>query len=54
MVIFVFVFVFLVVALGFFKRYIYFYLYEYTVRHTRRGYQIPLQMVMGYRVVAGI
>jgi hypothetical protein len=33
-----------------------FYVYEYTValfRHTRRGQQIPLQMVMGYHVVSG-
>ena len=34
-----------------------FYLYEYTVmvfRHTRRGHQIPLQMVVSHHVVAGI
>jgi hypothetical protein len=39
----------------FFKIYL-FYLYEYTaaVRHTRRGHQIPLQMVVGHQVVAGI
>jgi hypothetical protein len=33
-----------------------FYLYEYTVavfRHTKRGHQIPLQMVVSHRVVAG-
>jgi hypothetical protein len=33
-----------------------FYLYRYTIavfRHTRRGYQIPLQMVMSHHVVAG-
>jgi hypothetical protein len=33
-----------------------FYVYEYTVpvfRHTRRRYQIPLQMVVSYHVVAG-
>jgi hypothetical protein len=33
-----------------------FYLYEYTVavsRHTRRGHQIPLQMVVSHHVVAG-
>jgi hypothetical protein len=31
-------------------------LYEYTVavfRHTRRGHQIPLQMVVSHHVVAG-
>jgi hypothetical protein len=40
----------------FFKSYL-FYLYEYTVavlRHTRRGHQIPLQMVVSHHVVAGI
>jgi hypothetical protein len=34
-----------------------FYAYEYTVavfRHTRRGHQIPLQMVVSHHVVAGI
>jgi hypothetical protein len=33
-----------------------FYLYEYTVavfRHTRRGHQILLQMVVSHHVVAG-
>ena len=33
-----------------------FHLYEYTVavfRHTRRGHQIPLQMVVSHHVVAG-
>ena len=33
-----------------------FYIYEYTVtvfRHTRRGHQIPLQMVVGHHVVVG-
>jgi hypothetical protein len=33
-----------------------FYVYEYTVavfRHTRRGHQIPLQMIMRYHVIAG-
>ena len=33
-----------------------FYVYEYTVavfRHTRRGHQIPLQMVVSHHVVAG-
>jgi hypothetical protein len=33
------------------------YLYGYTVadfRHSRRGHQIPLQMVVSYHVVAGI
>jgi hypothetical protein len=37
-----------------FKIYL-FYLYEYTVvvfRHTRRGPQIPLQMVVSHHVVA--
>jgi hypothetical protein len=32
-----------------------FYVYEYTVavfRHTRRGHQIPLQMVVSHHVVA--
>jgi hypothetical protein len=32
------------------------YLYEYTVavfRHTRRGHQMPLQMVVSHHVVAG-
>jgi hypothetical protein len=38
-----------------FKRFIYlFYVFEYTVfRHTRRGHQIPLQMVVSHYVVAG-
>jgi hypothetical protein len=39
------------------KRFIYLcYLYEYTVAVftlTRRGHQIPLQMVVSYHVVAG-
>jgi hypothetical protein len=33
-----------------------FYVYEHTVtvfRHTRRGHQIPLQMVESHHVVAG-
>jgi hypothetical protein len=33
-----------------------FYLYEHTVavfRHTRKGHQIPLQMVVSHHVVAG-
>jgi hypothetical protein len=33
-----------------------FYLYEYTVavfRYTRRGHQIPLQMVVSHHIVAG-
>jgi hypothetical protein len=33
-----------------------FYLYEYTVavfRHSRRGYQTPLPMVVSHHVVAG-
>jgi hypothetical protein len=33
-----------------------FYLYEHTVavfRHTGRGHQIPLQMVVSHHVVAG-
>jgi len=32
-------------------------MYEYNVtvfRHTRRGHQIPLQMVVSHHVVAGI
>jgi hypothetical protein len=36
--------------------FIYFYVCEYTVavfRHTRRGHQIPLQMVVSYHMVAG-
>jgi hypothetical protein len=41
----------------FFKRFInLFILYEYTValfRHTRRGHQISLQMVVSHHVVAG-
>ena len=39
------------------KRVIYlFYVYEYTIalfKHTRRGHQIPLQMVVSHHVVAG-
>jgi hypothetical protein len=41
----------------FFKRFYLFYVYECTVvvlRHTRRGYRIPLQMVVNHHVVAGI
>jgi hypothetical protein len=38
-------------------RFIYlFYVYEYTIalfRHTRRGHQISLQMVVSHHVVAG-
>jgi hypothetical protein len=38
-------------------RFIYlFYVYEYTIalfRHTRRGYQTPLEMVVSHHVVAG-
>jgi hypothetical protein len=33
-----------------------FFVYEYTVaifRHTRRGHQIPLKMVVSHHVVAG-
>jgi hypothetical protein len=40
----------------FFKKNL-FYLYEYTVavfRHTRRGHQIPLQMVVSHHAVVGI
>jgi hypothetical protein len=41
----------------FFFNFIYLlYVYEYTVavfRHTRRGHQIPLQMVVSHHVVAG-
>jgi hypothetical protein len=39
---------------NFFK--IYFYVYEYTIvifRHTRRGRQITLKMVLSHHVVAG-
>jgi hypothetical protein len=40
-----------------FLRFIYLlYVYEYTFtvfRHTRRGYPIPLQMVVSHHVVAG-
>jgi hypothetical protein len=42
-------------TLFFFK--ILFYVYEYIVavfRYIRRGYQIPLQMVVSHHVVAGI
>jgi hypothetical protein len=45
-------YVMLCYGLFFFK----FYLYEYSVavfRHTRRGHQISLQMVMSHHVVAG-
>jgi hypothetical protein len=41
--------------LFFFLRFI--YLHEYTIaltRHTRRGHQIPLQMVMSHHVLVGI
>jgi len=41
----------------FFLRFIYFNVCEYTVtlfRHTRRGHQFSLQMVVSYHVVAGI
>ena len=42
--------------LSFYKRVIYlFYVYEYTVaifRHTRRGHQIPLRMVVSHHVSA--
>ena len=42
----------------FFLRFIYlFYVYEHTItlfRHTRRGHQIPLQMVASHHVGAGI
>jgi hypothetical protein len=40
----------------FFKKIYLFYVYEYTVaviRHTRRGHQTPLQMVVSHHVVAG-
>ena len=40
----------------FFKKNYLFYVYEYTVtvfRHTRRGHQIPLQVVGSHHVVAG-
>jgi hypothetical protein len=39
------------------KRFYLFYMYnEYSVavfRHTRRGHQVPLQMVVSHHVVAG-
>ena len=41
---------------SFFKKNYLFYVYEYTVtvfRHTRRGHQIPLQVVGSHHVVAG-
>jgi hypothetical protein len=47
---------FIMSQIFFFLRFIYF-MYEYTVavfRHTRRGHQIPLQMVVSHHVVAGI
>jgi hypothetical protein len=40
----------------FLKKDLFIYLNEYTVavfRHTRRGHQIPLQMVVSHHVVAG-
>jgi len=43
-------------ALYFFLK-IYLFICKYTVavfRHTRRGHQIPLQMVVSHHVVAGI
>jgi hypothetical protein len=48
----------LIIDLRFLKRkFIHlFYVYEYTVavfRHTRRGHQITLQMVVSHHVVAG-
>jgi hypothetical protein len=42
--------------LFFLKNCLLFYVCEYTVvffRHTRRGHQIPLQMVVSHHVVAG-
>jgi hypothetical protein len=44
------------IILGFKKKIYLFYLCEYTVavfRHTRRGHQIPLQMVVSHHVVGG-
>jgi hypothetical protein len=44
-------------ALFLFLRFYLFYAYEYPAavfRHTRRGHQIPLQMVVSHHVVAGI
>jgi hypothetical protein len=38
------------------KKELFVYVYEYIVavfRHTRRGHQIPLQMVVNHHVVAG-
>jgi len=49
-------FIFIVKFLFFFKTYL-FIIYEYTVtvfRHTRRGHQMSLQMVVSHHVVAGI
>jgi hypothetical protein len=40
----------------FFKDLFIYFIYEYTVavfRHIRKGHQIPLQMVVSHRVVAG-
>jgi hypothetical protein len=39
--------------LSFLKIYLFIFMYEYTVAifsHTRRGHQIPLQMVVSYHV----
>jgi hypothetical protein len=51
-------FFFLKIGFSFsFLRFIYlFYVYEYAIalfRHTRRGHQIPLQMVVSHHVIAG-
>jgi hypothetical protein len=52
-------FSFLYVSFFLLKIYLFVYLfnvYDYTVavfRHTRRGHQIPLQMVVSHHVVAG-
>jgi hypothetical protein len=46
---------FLLFDFSFLKIYL-FYLYEYTVavfRHTRRGHQIPLQIVVSHHVIGG-
>jgi hypothetical protein len=44
------------VCLFFFFQILFIYVCEYTVtlsRHTRKGHQIPLQMVVSHQVVAG-
>ena len=49
--------IYLSLGVVFFFKICLFYVYEYTVaifRHTRRGHQIPLQMVVSHHVIAGI